>query len=111
MNFSCEGAVVGGGCRGFHAVTGYPGVLFLIYWEYGCPAAYRTVELKSHWMVNMEKLVGEAYEDTGILGLYGTSRSYDEEENDEVLRKTGVSPVHQSAAGAFLRLRKRMSRS
>ena len=45
----CEGAVVGGGARGFPAVTSEPGVLWLVMWPYKRPSALQTRELRSHW--------------------------------------------------------------
>ena len=83
----CEGAIVGGGTRGFPAVTGEPGVLWLVFWPYRRPTALRTYELRSHWGVSMEKLAGPEWEDTAFFGIYSTLERLEETGDDDVVGK------------------------
>ena len=79
----CEGAVVGGGAKGFQPVTNEPGILWLVVWPYRRPSALQTMELHSHWGVNMEKFVGPDWEDTAFFGIYSTLERLEFEGEDE----------------------------
>ena len=60
------------GTRGFPAVTRDPGILWLVFWPCRRPVALRTIELRSHWGVNMETLVGVDWTDTAFFGANPT---------------------------------------
>jgi hypothetical protein len=84
LEWPLDGAVVGGGVKNFHPVTSAPGTLKLFYWRWGLPSSMESVELRSHWNVDMTKLVGDDWPNTGFLGLYANGAV---EEDEEALKK------------------------
>ena len=78
LGWAAEGAIVGGGVRGFPAPTNDPGTIYLFYWRWGQPATLTTRELRSHWDINMEKLVGAEWQDYGFFGVYSTEERIEE---------------------------------
>ena len=96
----CEGAIVGGGCSGFHQPTSDPGVLWLWYWPAYRPSNAECVELRSHWGVSIEKLVGPGWEDWGFFGIYATLGLEDAEDPEQKPVSRGpprLSRVEQTA--------------
>lgn len=82
----CEGALVGGGVRGFPAATSTPGIMWMVYWEFQRPASLSNIELRSHWGASLVKLVGTVlWRDVGFIAVYATEKKLEEtyEDDDE----------------------------
>ena len=66
----------------------------MVMWPYRRPVALRTLELRSHWGVSMEKLAAPDWEDACFPGVYATLEKLGELGEDEADRMvTGQLPT------------------